>query len=223
VPDSEISGVAREISALSPSAIQKGSAKAWQGKAVFHSSGALTSDELNIYRRQGAAVASVHPLMTFVGGSLPSLKEIPFGIEGDARAVRAARRIVQQLGGEAFMVRKENKAAYHAWGTLLSPLLLALLVTAENVARDAGISALDARRMILPIVQQTLANYATLGPAAAFSGPIVRGDLETVRKHLQALKKIPEAKDVYIALAKSAAAYLPAGNRRELKKILAAD
>jgi predicted short-subunit dehydrogenase-like oxidoreductase (DUF2520 family) len=76
---------------------------------------------------------------------------------------------------------------------------------------------------MLPIVQQTLANYSALGPAAAFSGPIVRGDVETVRKHLQALDKIPGAKDVYIALAKSATVYLPAGNRRELKKILAAN
>ncbi|MCU1296586.1 MAG: hypothetical protein JWO91_864 [Acidobacteriaceae bacterium] len=221
VPDSEISGVARDIAGVSPFTIQKRSAKKpWRYKAVFHSSGALTSDELDVLRQQGGAVASIHPLMTFVSGSVPSLKGIPFGIEGDARAVREAMRIVRQLGGEAFNVRKENKAAYHAWGTFLSPLLLAFLVTAENVAQHAGVSATDARKKMLPIVKQTLANYAVLGPAQAFSGPIVRGDIGTVRQHLRVLNKILGASDVYIALAKSATLHLPVQNRRELKSLL---
>src|SRR5216684_8348937 len=108
-------------------------ATAWKGKIAFHSSGALASDELNVLRRRGAAVASVHPMMTFVRGSIPSLKGVPFGVEGDAAAVRVARRVVKDLGGEVFTVRKQNKAAYHAWGAFASPLLVAALVTAEQV------------------------------------------------------------------------------------------
>jgi predicted short-subunit dehydrogenase-like oxidoreductase (DUF2520 family) len=73
---------------------------------------------------------------------------------------------------------------------------------------------------MLPIVQQTLANYAKLGPAGAFSGPIVRGDTQVVRQHLQELKKVPEARTVYMALARAGLRYLPAGNRRELEKLL---
>jgi predicted short-subunit dehydrogenase-like oxidoreductase (DUF2520 family) len=221
VPDGEIAGVAREMAAVTPSAIEKQSTKkAWQGKVVFHSSGAMTSDELDLFREKGAAVASVHPLMTFVRGSVPALEKVPFGIEGDGRAVREARRIVRQLGAQAFTVRKESKAAYHAWGTFLSPLLLAFLVTAENVAGEAGVSGPDARKKMLPIVKQTLANYVVLGPAAAFSGPIVRGDIGTVKKHLRVLSKISGASDVYIALVKSATLHLPVRNRRKLKRLL---
>jgi predicted short-subunit dehydrogenase-like oxidoreductase (DUF2520 family) len=99
-------------------------------------------------------------------------------------------------------------------------LLVAALVTAERLARKAGLSAVEAREKMLPIVRQTIANYEALGPANAFSGPIVRGDAETVRQHLLILKKIPEARDVYLALARAALRYLPVRNRAALKKAL---
>src|SRR5580693_8833394 len=192
----------------------------WRKKIAFHSSGALASDELKSLRQGGAVVASVHPLMTFVTGSMPSLIGVPFAMEGDAAAVRSARQIVRALGGEAFTIRKQHKAAYHAWGAFASPLLVAMLVTAEQLARKAGLSAVEARKKMLPIVRQTIANYGALGAAGAFSGPIVRGDAEIVRKHLQVLRKLPEATDVYLALARAALRYLPARNRGELKRAL---
>ena len=110
--------------------------------------------------------------------------------------------------------------AYHAWGAFASPLLIALLVTAEKVARAAGLSNIEARRKMLPIVRQTVANYAKLGPAGAFSGPIVRGDAQVVRQHLKELKKVPEARAVYLALARAGLRFLPSRNRRELEKAL---
>jgi predicted short-subunit dehydrogenase-like oxidoreductase (DUF2520 family) len=207
----------REIAAASQS---MASAIDWERKIAFHSSGALASDELKALRRRGAAVASVHPLMTFVGGSIPLLNGVPFAVEGDAAAVRAARQIVKDLGGEAFSIRKQHKAAYHAWGAFASPLLVATLVIAEQSARKAGLSAVGARKKMLPIVKQTIANYEALGPAGAFSGPIVRGDVDIVRKHLQVLRKIPEARDVYLALARAALRYLPAQNPAKLRKVL---
>jgi predicted short-subunit dehydrogenase-like oxidoreductase (DUF2520 family) len=151
---------------------------------------------------------------------MPSLIGVPFAVEGDAAAVRSARQIVRALAGEAFTIPKQHKAAYHAWGAFASPLLVAMLVTAEQFARRAGLSAVEARKMVLPIVRQTIANYAALGGAGAFSGPIVRGDAEIVRKHLQVLRKVPEATDVYLALARAALRYLPARNRAELKRAL---
>jgi len=210
VPDREIAVASRQLAPLID----------WKKKIAFHSSGALASDELNGLRRRGAAVASVHPLMTFVHGSMPSLSGVPFAVEGDADAVKAARGIVRDLGGEAFTIRKQHKAAYHAWGAFSSPLLVAMLVTAEQLARDAGVSAVEARKKMLPIVRQTIANYEALGPAGAFSGPIVRGDAETVRQHLRILKKVPEAKHVYLALARAALRYLPVRNCATIKKAL---
>ena len=211
VPDREIASAAQRLA----------SDHAWKGKLAFHSSGALTSDELNVLRRRGAAVASVHPLMTFVSGSIPSLRGVPFAMEGDAKAVAAAQRVIRDLGGEAFRISQRNKAAYHAWGAFASPLLVALLVTAEQVARAAGVSPAAARKRMLPILRQTVENYAKLGPAGAFSGPIVRGDAEIVQKHLEVLKKVPEAREVYGSLARLALRHLPATKRKELERVLA--
>jgi predicted short-subunit dehydrogenase-like oxidoreductase (DUF2520 family) len=210
VPDREIAKAARQMAQVAD----------WKGKIAFHSSGALASEELSVLRRRGAAVASVHPLMTFVSGSIPSLHGIPLALEGDARAVRAAREIARDLGAEPFSISKSKKSAYHAWGGFTSPLLIALLVTGERVAHAAGLSPADARKKMLPIVRQTLANYAKLGPAGAFSGPIVRGDAQVVRRHVKELKKIPGAKDVYMSLARAGLRYLPLRNRKELEKLL---
>lgn len=217
VPDAEISGVAQLLAKVCDA---KGTN--WKGKIAFHSSGALSSDKLASLGRCGAAVASVHPLMTFVKGSGASLAGVSFAVEGDAAAVRRARQIVNDLGGKSFPIRKQDKAAYHAWGTFASPLLTALLATSERVAASARVPAKAARQRMLPMVAQTIANYAATGAASAFSGPIVRGDVEVVRRHLFALRAVPEAREVYVALARAAVKYLP-GKRREAMKILLND
>lgn len=187
---------------------------------AFHSSGAMLSRELESLRKRGAAVASVHPLMTFVAGSRPSLEGVPFALEGDAGAVRQARQVVRDLGGESFLLAARRKAAYHAWATFTSPLWLAFLVTLEDVARGAGLSAKEVRRMSLPILRQTLANYERLGPRHSFSGPIIRGDVSTVAKHLAMLRRQPRVRDVYVALARVAMERLPAKNKEELRRLL---
>jgi len=210
VPDREIASAARALS---------GSTQ-WRTKIAFHSSGALASDELDVLRRGGAAVASVHPLMTFVSGSVPSLADVPFALEGNRAAVRLACQIARSLKAPAFTIRKQDKAAYHAWGAFTSPLLVAALVTLEKVARAAGLTAADARKKMLPIVKQTMKNYDQFGPAGAFSGPLVRGDVATVRQHLRVLKSVPGARDVYRALARAAILYLLVGQRRKLQRIL---
>jgi predicted short-subunit dehydrogenase-like oxidoreductase (DUF2520 family) len=210
VPDAEIANVAKALSAKTQ----------WKSKLVFHSSGALAADELRVLRRKGATVASVHPFATFVHGAIPTLRGIPFGLEGDGSGVLQARRIVKDLGGIAFAIPKAKKTAYHAWGSFTSPLLIALLVTAEEVAQSAGVSRTLARKRMLPILHQTLRNYGRLGAEASFSGPIVRGDVETVRRHIAALEKHPEAQKVYVALAKAALKQLPAENKQKLKSVM---
>lgn len=192
----------------------------WSKQVVLHSSGALASDELAALREQGAAVASVHPLMTFVPGEIPSLEGVPFAIEGDRRATALARQIARDLGGEPFQIRKADKAAYHAWGAFASPLFTALLLTTEQVATLARIPRKRAPRMMLPILRQTLANYVKHGPAKGFSGPLIRGDAATVAKHLRVLRRIPQAREVYLALARSAVRSLAVKNKAQLLKTL---
>jgi predicted short-subunit dehydrogenase-like oxidoreductase (DUF2520 family) len=210
VPDAEIARAARALAGKIE----------WKGRVALHSSGALTSDELAALRNRGASVASVHPLMTFVRGSRPSLAGVPFALEGDAPAVRVARRVIEEVGAYAYPIRKRNKAAYHAWGTFASPLFTALLATTEQVATLAGVNRKAAKRRMIPILLQTLANYAAFDAGDAFSGPIVRGDVDTVKRHMQVLRGMPAAREVYSALARSAVLHLPAKNKSALKRLL---
>ena len=192
----------------------------WQGKIVFHSSGALTSDVLSPLRRAGAVTASLHPMMTFVSGSKPSMEGVPFAVEGDRRAITVARQVAKALKADIFEIKKNAKVLYHAFASLSSPLLVATLVTAERVGRAAGLSQKQLQKIMAPILRQTLQNYLVGGAAAAFSGPVKRGDVNTIRGHLQQLAKIPEASEVYRALIQSALRDLPSRSKVELSELL---
>ena len=208
VPDAEIARAAKNLAPI------------FRGRFAFHSSGALSSDELTILRGSGTPVASVHPLMTFVEGANPPLEGVSFAIEGDIAAVRAARVIVRDLGGESYTIDKATKNAYHAWGTFASPLLTALLATAEHVAGLARVKGKTARHRMLPILRQTVENYGKSGAGPGFSGPIVRGDLETIRRHLAILRRSPVPEYVYLALARAALEYLPSKKRKAIERLL---
>jgi len=220
-PDADIVWLCHTDDALAETARQLARKPGWRGKIVFHSSGALSSDVLAPLKRAGAHTASLHPMMTFVPGTSPRLKGVPFAVEGDRQAVTAARRIAAALGAEIFTIHRDSKVLYHALGSFSSPLVVATLVTAERVGRAAGLSREQTRRVIGPILQQTLKNYLERGAAAAFSGPIKRGDLETIRQHLRTLRNVPAAKDVYCALVMSALLDLPAARKKELARALA--
>ena len=171
-------------------------------------------------KKRGAAVASVHPMMTFVRNVRPDLRRVTFTIEGDGRAVRVAQRIARDLGGLAVQINAKRKAMYHAFGAFTSPLIVVTLAAAEQVARKAGLNQRSARAAIAPILRQTVNNYIEKGPAGAFSGPLVRGDVDTVRRHLQVLQAAPEARAAYVALARSAMKTLPVKRKREIAGLL---
>jgi predicted short-subunit dehydrogenase-like oxidoreductase (DUF2520 family) len=222
VPDAQIRSAATALAlrlSVSKRTASQVTAKS-KVRCAFHSSGALGSAELQPLRKASFALASVHPLMTFVAGAHPALADVPFAVEGDPAATRLAGRIIRMLGGKSFLLPPARKAAYHAWATLASPLFVAFLVMLEEAARAAGIRPEDARHKSLPIITQTLANYSRLGPAQAFSGPLIRGDVSTVAKHLAALKKSPGTREAYMALARVAHRRLPVKNRERLRQLL---
>jgi predicted short-subunit dehydrogenase-like oxidoreductase (DUF2520 family) len=205
VPDKEIVNAAR---ALAPKA-------QWSGKVAIHSSGALPASELNVLKKRGASIASAHPMNTFVAKSKADFTDVPFAIEGDTRATRVAETIARDLNGNGavFRIDAEGKPLYHAMGGFGSPLLIALLANAEVIGKAAGVK--EPRRALATILRKTIDNYIQNGAAASFSGPMVRGDAKTIRKHLVALKKLPQQRDVYLALARSATVLLPS----KIKKI----
>lgn len=192
----------------------------WKGATVFHSSGALSSDELQPLRRAGVRVASVHPMMTFVRSAAPSMEGVPFAMEGDAAGLAMARKVVRTLGGKSFVISKEDKSLYHALGAFVSPLVVAQMAAAERIGRTLGLDPKQTRKIVAPILQQTVRNYIEYGPAAAFSGPIVRGDVETVRRNMTALKRVPGAVEIYRALARVAVEELPSKDAAAIGRTL---
>jgi predicted short-subunit dehydrogenase-like oxidoreductase (DUF2520 family) len=190
----------------------------WKGKIIFHASGALTSDALTALKKRGAAVASTHFMQTFMPGSSPTLS-VPFSIEGDKQAQQVALEIGHNLEAKPFIIRKQSRVLYHAMGSFASPQIIASLSLAEAIGRAAGLDSKQIESVIGPIFSRTAENYLKNGSSGAYRGPINRGDAATVKKHLQDLKKVPEARAAYVALGKAALKRLPVKNRKQLQEL----
>ena len=185
----------------------------WAGRFVFHTSGLLSARALGPLRKRGAAVASVHPVQSFPVKEAKDrlFKGIAWGLEGDPAAVEAACALVGDLGGHVLLLSEKEKPLYHAACSLASNALVALEGTAASLLRIAGIGEKEAGGLLLPLVQGTLQNVKNLGQAKALTGPVARGDIDTVRKHLEALRDDPGALEVYRALGRQALLLVPAG------------
>jgi predicted short-subunit dehydrogenase-like oxidoreductase (DUF2520 family) len=188
---------------------------------VVHSSGALTVAALESSRKAGAAVGSVHPVMSFPTRKVVALRDVLFAVE--ARQPEVRRRLyalIRRIGGKPFAIKPAKKALYHAAGTLASPLLVSELSAAMTTARMAGLSASEARKWVGVLAQATVRNVFEQGEARSFSGPFVRGDVATISLHLQALAKHPIVTDIYRSLARHAIETLPVERKSELRSLL---
>ena len=158
-------------------------------------------------------------MQTFTSGSDPTLK-VPFAVEGDKRARECALQVGRALSAKPFLIRKEKKVLYHAMGSFSSPMIVAALSLGEELGRAVGLSAEQIRMVMQPIFLRTADNYLKKGTKGAFGGPINRGDLTVLKKHLRELKKVPDARAAYLPLARAAIKLLPAKNRKQLEKLL---
>jgi predicted short-subunit dehydrogenase-like oxidoreductase (DUF2520 family) len=158
--------------------------------------------------------------MTFVNQSSVDFKGVPFAMEGDPKALAVIGAVVDRLGGKPFRIAAQFKPAYHAFGFFSSPALVALIAAAQQVGNMAGLSERQARDLMEPIVRQTIDNCFRSTPQEAFSGPLRRGDLATIRKHLEALKRQPNLRELYRALGRIALQHLPVGRADEMKKLM---
>jgi len=200
-PDSTIPQIAEELARVC--------AEEWKGKTVLHTSGALPSTVLEPIRAFGAAVGSLHPLQTFSGIGVPPLEGRVFTMEGDAAALRLARQMVRTLGGHVLQLPVSGKAAYHAAATMAAGQVLALMETATNLMMSLGIKRRDALRALLPLTRQVLDNLERVGPRAAWTGPLARGDYSVIAAHEAALGDFPvEYRRAYEQLNRLAARVL---------------
>jgi predicted short-subunit dehydrogenase-like oxidoreductase (DUF2520 family) len=182
-PDDAIASVARRLARLSSGSLE--------GRVALHTSGALASEVLEPLARRGAAIGSMHPMQTFARGRRTNLAGICFAIEGRPAARRLAVRLARQMGGTPVVIDGHAKAAYHAAGAFASPQLLALLEAAVRLLEGSGFRRRQAMQALLPLARQTVANYERLGPRAAWTGPVSRGDAATIRRHERELRKWP--------------------------------
>ncbi len=161
--------------------------------AVAHLSGSLGLDAVAPHPRP----ASLHPLTALPNAAAGARRLLAggwFAVAGDP----IVREVVADLGGKAFEVADADRVAYHAAAVIASNHLVALLGQAERVASLAGVPF----EAFMDLVGATVDNVDELGPAAALTGPVARGDTETVRRHLEAIG--PDERSAYEAMSQQA-------------------
>jgi len=192
--DGAVALVAKDIAGL---------AEDWSGHVVLHTCGSLPSSALLPLKRRGASVGSMHPFQTVPSAraGVRRLKGCYWGVEGNARARKVATRFVRLLGGVEFSVRPERKTLYHAAAFLSCPTIVTLMERSRLLLQKSGVPARVARPMLAKFVAETARNFADLGARRALTGPAVRGDWKTIRRHLAALRRSsPQTVPVYRAL-----------------------
>ncbi len=172
------------------------------GCAVFHLSGALSTEVLSSVHAVGYTVGSLHPLQAVADPWLSGDRLIgaAFAIAGEPAAIAAARRLVDSLSGRALLVPPVRRPVYHAAAVAASNYLVALVSFAVRLMDEAGIPEQEAVPALLPLIRGTLDNLEQLGVRAALTGPIPRGDVDTVRLHLARLSE--EDRSLYCALGR---------------------
>ncbi len=177
VPDDAIATVAGELQ--------------WRpGQAVVHCSGSLSLDVLDAPRRQGATVGAIHPLQTFasVENAIQNLHGSTFAIETEDPELRSELEgIALALEGHAIRLGPGDKVLYHASAVLACNYLVTLVKLAADLWQDFGVPSDQSIPALMPLLRGTLSNLEKVGLPNCLTGPIARGDVGTVRKHIAAL------------------------------------
>jgi predicted short-subunit dehydrogenase-like oxidoreductase (DUF2520 family) len=154
-------------------------------------SGVISSQALKPVQKYGAFTCSIHPLQAFadIKKSLDDLKNTVFSLEGDDRAVDVLEDILKASGNECFIITEDQKKIYHAAACVLSNYLVTLLNYGLSYYELIGIDKNRISKALRPFIQGTIDNVFELGADKALTGPIARGNVQTVRMHLQALEQ----------------------------------
>lgn len=161
------------------------------GQVVMHCSGLVKSCVLETPGLAPAGRAALHPMMAFadVDQALAALPGTTYGIEGDQRGIEEGRRLVGDLEGRVVIVPADAKPAYHLACVMASNGLVALMDAAEEITRSAGVQGEGLTSGLANLVLGTAQNVSRLGIRPAMTGPAVRGDSETVARHLEVLER----------------------------------
>ncbi|MFO7773256.1 MAG: DUF2520 domain-containing protein [Dehalococcoidia bacterium] len=175
-----------------------------EGQGVVHCSGAHSVDILEPAKKSGAAVGSFHPLQTFadVGQAMENLPGSTFGLEAEEPLLSTLKQLTILLNGSWVELKPGDKVLYHAAAVFACNYLVTLVKLALDLWQDFGVSSREATRALLPLLQGTINNIGNIGLPGCLTGPVARGDLGTIERHLSAIEaQSPSALTIYKELA----------------------
>jgi predicted short-subunit dehydrogenase-like oxidoreductase (DUF2520 family) len=212
VSDETISQLTRRLSKLSDSLT---------GYTVIHCSGNESAELLDPLRRKGAVVASFHPLQTFTGQSeAQDFQNIYFSLQGDPESFPILRNVAESLGAQTLEVNADQKSQLHAAAVFASNYLVSLLQTSVDVGAGEGLAPSDVKEALLPLVRTSLKNVSDQSMIEALSGPVKRGDIATIKKHLSLLSESPELKKLYCMLGLQTVKLVEGSEKLPEKKLI---
>ena len=218
VRDAELDGVLSEL---------RSAAALARGAVVLHASGTAEPSALESLRAEGHSCGTFHPLLPLTDPTRATeqLHRAWIGIDGDQGARARSRELASAIGARVLEIPAGGKARYHAAAVIASNFPIVLLALAARVLTSAGVDDESARGALATLMTAAAENVSAVAPSAALTGPVARGDVQTVRAHLAALSDAPEVQEVYrtlsmqaIPLAESAGA--DRGRLEELRRIL---
>ncbi|MFN3134364.1 MAG: Rossmann-like and DUF2520 domain-containing protein [Candidatus Kryptonium sp.] len=192
--DSAIKDVAEKISNLEN--------LNFKNLVVYHTSGVLTSDVLESLYQCGSEVGSLHPVysVSHFDYTLEEIKKIKFTLEGSKKIYDITKWIFYNFDSNIFPIDKSCKVLYHIACVFASNYVIALLNAIDEILKKTNLNVDD--KFLFPLVEASLKNVEEIGVVNALTGPIERGDLETLELHLNELKdKFPEILPLYSSLA----------------------
>jgi len=191
----------------------------WRGQSVVHCSGALDRQVLSAAAEVGADTGCFHPLQSITEASAPdALNGVAIAIEAQHLMKDRLADIARSLGARPVTVEPGRRARYHAGATMASNYLVTLVSCAAELLQSAGLSRADAIDGLVSLMRSSLENVASLGPTNALTGPIVRGDIVTVQRHLDALAGTPEIADIYRCLGRQTVTLAEESGRLDLEQ-----
>lgn len=175
-----------------------------RGSTIIHCSGSLTSDILNSVSELGCFIASIHPMRSFAKPKL-SIEQYSgtyCAMEGHDNAIHILKPLFEKIGSITYQIDKTKKSSYHAAGVFSSNYLVTLAQQALSCMNDAGVETEIAMHIITNLMKGSVANLEkTLSPKLSLTGPLQRGDVLTLKKHMDALDD--EKRELYASLGKA--------------------
>jgi predicted short-subunit dehydrogenase-like oxidoreductase (DUF2520 family) len=162
-----------------------------QGQSVVHCSGADSTEILEPARKRGAWVGVFHPLQTFASPKL-ARENIPgstFSIEAESPLLATLMDMATALNSHSIELKTDDKVIYHASAVIVCNYLVTLVKLATDLWQNFGVAPQVAVQALLPLLRGTIHNIETAGIPQCLTGPVARGDIGTIRKHLIALEK----------------------------------